>query len=64
MLTSAAGSAVKLVLPTTLPEVALIVVRPLELTTVAIPAVLMVATVGSEEVQVTELVILAVEPSE
>jgi len=52
---------VRTVDPLTVPEVAVIVDVPAE-TAVANPAALMIATLGSEEVQTTEFVRLAVVP--
>ena len=60
--TSVAGVTVRVVLPLMLPELAWIVVEPVP-TEVANPAVLMVATVVAEELQVAVLVRFWVLPS-
>jgi hypothetical protein len=60
--TSVAGVTVRVVLPLMLPEPAWIVVEPVP-TEVANPAVLMVATVVAEELQVAVLVRFWVLPS-
>ena len=59
---SAAAATVSVVLPTTLPEVAEIVLVPVA-TAVARPAVLMVATVAAADAQLTVAVRFWVEPS-
>lgn len=63
MLTRPGGTTDSVALPFTDPELAVTVTSPPE-TALAKPPALMVATAGSEIVQETEFVIVAVDPSE